>query len=191
MKGRILVTTLLDPAFVSAHELGARYKMRWNIGVDFRTIKATLEMDVRRCKSQPMVEKEIALYFLANNLVRWAMAEAALLAEGLQRVLSFTGNKRLLTAFGDQLRRTSSDEIGHLVMTVVRCIATLQLPQQPDRIEPRAKKRRPKNLPLLTVPRQIARNLILAQRTLNRVQWGQTPIFAVLFELLLERDLFP
>ncbi len=33
----------------------------------------------------------------------------------------------------------------------------------------RAKKRRPKNLPLLTVPRQVARDLILAQRTLNRV----------------------
>ena len=31
-----------------------------------------LEMDVLRCKSQPMVDKEIAVYFLAYNLVRWA-----------------------------------------------------------------------------------------------------------------------
>ena len=123
VNGRILVTTLLDPTFAPAHELGALYKMRWNIEVDFRTIKATLEMDVLRCKSQPMVEKEIAVYFLAYNLVA----------------------------------------------AVLRCIATLRLPQRPDRIEPRAKKRRPKNLPLLTVPRQVARDLILAQRTLNRV----------------------
>ena len=169
VNGRILVTTLLDPTFVSPRELGALYKMRWNIEVDFRTIKATLEMDVLRCKSQPMVEKEIAVYFLAYNLVRWAMAKAALLVDVLPRVLSFTGTKRLLSAFADQLRRTSGDEIRNLIATVLHGIAKLQLPQRPDRIEPRAKKRRPKNLPLLTVPRQVARDLILVRRTLNRV----------------------
>jgi len=169
VNGRILVTTLLDSKFAKAGELGALYKMRWNIEVDFRTIKATLEMDVLRCKSRPMVDKEIAVYFLAYNLVRWAMAKAALLADVLPRVLSFTGAKRLLSAFADQLRRTSGDEIRTLIATVLRCIATLRLPQRPNRIEPRAKKRRPKNLPLLTVPRQVARDLILAQRTLNRV----------------------
>ena len=126
-------------------------------------------MDLLRCKSQPMVEKEIAVYFLAYNLVRWAMAKAALLADVLPRVLSFTGTKRLLSAFADQLRRTSGDEIRNLIATVLRCIVMLRLPQRPDRIEPRAKKRRPKNLPLLTVPRQVARDLILTQRNLNRV----------------------
>jgi hypothetical protein len=49
-----------------------------------------------------------------------------------------------------------------LIATVLRSIATLRLPQRPDRIEPRAKKRRPKKLPLLTMPRQAARELILA-----------------------------
>lgn len=169
VNGRILVTTLLDPKHASVRDLGALYKMRWNIEVDFRTIKATLEMDVLRCKSQPMVEKEIAVYFLAYNLVRWAMAKAASFAGVLPRVLSFTGAKRLLSAFADQLRRTTDNEINALITTVLRCMATLRLPQRPDRIEPRAKKRRPKNLPLLTMPRQVARDLILAQRMLNRV----------------------
>ena len=40
-------------------------------------------MDVLRCKSQAMVEKEIAVYFLAYNLVRWVMAKAAVLADVL------------------------------------------------------------------------------------------------------------
>jgi len=167
--GRTLVTTLLDPALVSAQSLGALYKMRWNIEVDFRTIKATLEMDVLRCKSQPMVDKEIAVYFLAYNLVRWAMAKAASLADVLPRMLSFAGAKRVLCAFADQLRRISGDQVRALTGTVTACIATLRLPYRPDRIEPRAKKRRPKNLPLLTVPRQVARDLIYAQRALNRV----------------------
>lgn len=169
INGRILVTTILDPKEASAQVLGALYKMRWNIEVDFRTIKATLEMDMLRCKSQPMVDKEIAVYFLAYNLVRWAMARAALLADVLPRCLSFAGAKRLLCTFADQLRRTSGDQIRTMTETVTACIATLRLPHRPDRIEPRAKKRRPRNLPLLTVPRQVARDLIYAQRLLNRV----------------------
>jgi len=116
-----------------------------------------------------MVEKEIAVYFLAYNLVRWAMAKAAWLADVLPRALSFTGAKRLLNAFADQLRRTPVDQVRGVIATVLAAIATLKLPDRPDRIEPRAKKRRPKNLPLLTVPRQVARDLILAQRKLNRV----------------------
>ena len=169
VEGRILVTTLLDPLYVSVKSLGALYKMRWNIEVDFRTIKATLEMDVLRCKSQPMVDKEIAVYILAYNLVRWAMANAALLADILPRMLSFAGAKRLLGSFADQLRQTTGDQVRTLIATVTACMATLRLPHRPDRVEPRAKKRRPKNLPLLTVPRQVARDLILARKTLNRV----------------------
>jgi hypothetical protein len=79
------------------------------------------------------------------------------------------GAKRLLSAFADQLRRTPCDHRDALIATVLASIATLQLPNRPGRIEPRAKKRRPKNLPLLTVPRHIARELIYAQRQLNRV----------------------
>ena len=64
VNGRSLVTTLLDPK-IATGALTSLYKMRWNSEVDFRTIKATLEMDVLRYKSQPMIEKEIAVYFLA------------------------------------------------------------------------------------------------------------------------------
>ena len=96
------------------------------------------------------------------------MAKAALLADVLPRSLSFTGAKRLLGAFADQLRRTSGNQVHTTIATVTACIATLRLPYRPDRIEPRAKKRRPKKLPLLTLPRQAARDLIIAQRLLNR-----------------------
>jgi hypothetical protein len=103
---------------------------------------------VLRCKSQPMVEKETAVCLLAYNLVRWAMAKAAVLSNVLPRALRFTGFKRLLNAFAHQLRQTSSDKIRTMIAAVLASIATLQLPHRPDRIEPRAKKRRPKNIPL-------------------------------------------
>lgn len=40
--GRVIVTTLLDPKAAPAEALNSLYAMRWNIEVDFRTIKATL-----------------------------------------------------------------------------------------------------------------------------------------------------
>lgn len=162
--GRILVTTLLAPNIASAQEIDRLYVMRWNIEVDFRVIKATLQMDVLRCKSKEMIEKEIAVYLLAYNLVRWTMATAASLAEVLPRTLSFAGAKRILSAFAVHLRHCAGKRVSFMIATVLASIASLKLPHRPDRVEPRAKKRRPKNLPMLTVPRNIARANILAQR---------------------------
>lgn len=164
--GRIVVTTLLDPHAVPAAALDSLYALRWNIEVDFRTLKATLQMDVLRCKSPAMVEKEIAVYLLAYNLVRWTLAAAATLAEVLPRTLSFVGARRLLEAFAEQLRHAPGKRLTLMAGIVLSNIATLTLPHRPDRIEPRAKKRRPKPLPLLTVPRDAAREEIRRKRRL-------------------------
>lgn len=158
--GRVLVTTMLDPGSVAPQALDALYALRWSIEVDFRTIKAGLEMDVLRCQSSAMIEKEIAVYLLAYNLVRWSIASAAALADVLPRALSFIGAKRILLAFADQLRRFPRKRLSIMLAIVLASIASLRLPHRPGRIEPRAKKRRPKPLPLLTVPRQLAREKI-------------------------------
>ena len=170
--GRILVTTLLDPETVPTRAIDSLYAMRWNIEVDFRTIKATLQMDVLRCKSKDMVEKEIAVYLLAYNLVRWSMAQAAAFSGTLPRVLSFTGAKRLLEAFAEQLRHSPGRRTTLMAVIVLSSIAKLRLPHRPGRIEPRAKKRRPKPLPLLTVPRNEARSAIRAQRAAKRAAYA-------------------
>lgn len=73
VKGRVLVTPLHEPGYASAQALDQLYGMRWNIEVDFRSLKATMSMDVLRCKSKEMVDKEIAAYLLACNLVCWPM----------------------------------------------------------------------------------------------------------------------
>lgn len=167
VNGRILVTTLLDPKYASPRALGKLYAMRWNIEVDFRVIKSTLQMDVLCCKSQAMVEKEIAVCLLAYNWVRAAMAKAAALKDVLPRSLSFSAAKRLLAAFADQLRRTPADQLHAVTTQIFAAIAACRLPHRPHRIEPRAKKRRPKNLPLLTVHRNVAREQIRAQRLIR------------------------
>lgn len=166
--GRFLVTTMLNRTAVSPEQLDALYAMRWNIEVDFRTIKADLEMDILRCKQHERVEKEIAVYLLAYNLVRWAMATAATLGHVLPRALSFMGAKRVLTAFAEQLRHYPGKRPHVLIAIVLGAMASLEIPHRPGRVEPRAKKRRPKPLPLLTEPRTLARQRIRQnQRTQN------------------------
>jgi hypothetical protein len=164
VKGVIIVTTLLEPVQISPEELGRLYAMRWNIEVDFRTLKTVMNMDVLRCKSPNMVEKEIAVYFLTYNLVRWAMVRAARLAQVCVRELSFTGARRLIRVFACHLSEGIKEARNHLASALLKGIARCVLPKRPGRIEPRAKKRRPKPLPLLTVPRSVARAQIRAQR---------------------------
>jgi hypothetical protein len=161
---QIIVTTLTDPSQISPKELAALYAMRWNIEVDFRTIKVTLDMDVLRCMSPAMVNKEIAVYLLTYNLVRWAMARAAQVAQIPARALSFASSRRLICSFAGHLRRRTYHDTDCLSATLLASIARCKLPQRPDRVEPRAKKRRPKPLPFLTVPRELAREQIRAQR---------------------------
>jgi len=67
-------------------------------------------------------------------------------------------------AFGEQFRHCGRRRLSLMFATVLGAIASLTIPQRPGRIEPRAKKRRPKPLPLLTLPRQLARNNIFNQK---------------------------
>ena len=162
--GRILVTTLTDARIVSAAEVDALYRQRWQIEVDLRSIKAHMGMDILRAKSPSMVDKEIAAYLLAYNLVRALMARAAAGAHILARSLSFKGALQLLLAFEQHLRFSAG--IGARTMTahLLGAVSRLRLPIRPGRVEPRAVKRRPKNLPLLTQPRHAARVAIMQSR---------------------------
>jgi hypothetical protein len=129
----------------------------------------SMNMDVLRCKCPAMVQKEIAVYLLTYNLVRWTMACAAKLAQISARALSFATARRLIWNFAGHLRRRTYRDTRYLAATLLKSIAHCLLPKRPGRVEPRAKKRRPKPLPLLTVPRPAAREQILAQRALKVV----------------------
>ncbi|PUE06643.1 hypothetical protein B9Z48_20150 [Limnohabitans sp. WS1] len=122
-----------------------------------------MDMDVLRCKSPDMVRKEIAVFLLTYNLVRWSMMRAAQLVKVAPRDLSFTGARRLLLAFASRMSACFVDKLSELTATLLRKISECVLPKRPGRIEPRAKKRRPKPLPLLTLPRVLARQQIRAQ----------------------------
>lgn len=152
--GKILVTTLTSPNDASKQALKELYKSRWHVELDLRNIKTTLGMETLSCKTPEMAEKEMWVYFMAYNLIRITMAEAASWADLLPRQLSFKHTLQLWRAWRLQpCNMKDSESLKALLTLVVENVVG----NRPGRIEPRAVKRRPKPYPLMTKSRHQAR----------------------------------
>ena len=159
-----VVTTILD-ASIDGGQIGGLYERRWDGEVDIRSIKSTMKMDILRCKTPEMVEKEIWVYLLAYNLLRTVMAVAAS-ANGVEpREISFKGAKQALMAFAPKLEAARPQQRARLVDAMLKAVAYHRVGDRPGRWEPRARKRRPKPTKRLNQPRRIAK---LEQ---NRAKW--------------------
>ena len=66
------------------------YAQRWNVELDLRDIKQTLEMDFIHGQSPDIVKKEILLGFAAYNLIKHCISTAAAAAKLPPRSLSFS-----------------------------------------------------------------------------------------------------
>ena len=161
VKELVLVTTMRDAQGYTKEELAELYLQRWNIELDLRSIKDVMQMDVLRCKTPEMVEKEIWMHLLAYNLIRGVGAKAAAAHDQQPRRISFKGTLQTMTAFQEALRWAPPAERQHLVAEMLRAIAQHAVGDRPGRVEPRANKRRPKCEKLLMEPRQQARNRLL------------------------------
>ena len=151
---RTLVTTMLDPQQVSPRALGELYTQRWQVELDLRAIKTILGMEVLRCQTPEMIEKELWTTLLAYNLIRVLMAEAAGRSSLHPRDISFKHTVQMTLSWLG-LRRPSRKPTD--ISTLCKMIAQCQVGKRPGRVEPRARKRRPKSFPWLKVPRPVAR----------------------------------
>jgi hypothetical protein len=158
----LVATTLLDAQVYPKEDLAGLYRARWHAELDLRSIKQTMQMDVLRCKTPAMVRKEIWGHLLVYNLLRAAMAQAALGHGVVPRQVSLQGTRQTLTAFHSLLAQMPSTTRESIVSIVLNAIASHRVGTRPDRYEPRACKRRPKPYPLLRVPRQQARARLAA-----------------------------
>lgn len=60
--GQVLVTTMVNAQAVRKGELSALYARRWHVELDLRNLKTTLGLDVLRCLTPQMLEKELWVY---------------------------------------------------------------------------------------------------------------------------------
>ncbi len=146
---KILITTMLSAKKYPKKELKNLYKQRCNVEVDFRGLKTTLGMNILSCKSPAMCKKEIWVYFLANNLIRLVMAQAAQNKNLKPRELSFKHAVQIWNTYNLLGKEINAD--------MFALIAERKVGNRPGRLEPRAVKRRPKPYKLLMVERSKAR----------------------------------
>jgi hypothetical protein len=158
----VLVTTMVDGGQYNKEELADLFLKRWHIELDFRSIKCALKMDVLRCQSPEMVEKEIWMHLLAYNLIRGVMTQAARAHDREPRRVSFTGAWQTIKAFHESLSAASPGKRERLVAAMLKAIAGHRVGDRPGRVEPRANKRRPKKQRYLNEPRREARKRLTA-----------------------------
>lgn len=166
-----LVTSLLDPKLYPAEQLRALYARRWRLELCLRDLKTTMGMEQLRCQTPDMAEKELLAHLVAHNLIRCVMAEAvATYHVELERV-SFKGSldalRQYSNAIGQARNKKMRDQLWRdLLLNLARDL----VPHRPDRLEPRALKRRPKNFGWLTKPRRMFRESLHRNR-----HWKSNP----------------
>lgn len=142
-----LATTLLDADDYPFEALAELYGSRWRVEQNLRDLKQTMKMDVLKCMTVDGVQKELVVYAIVYNLVRLVMMEAARRQRvGVDRI-SFVDAMRWL------INAEPGEELPELVVN----------PDRPGRVEPRVRKRRPKQYPLIKRPRAELRNDLMAK----------------------------
>lgn len=156
-----LVTTLTDPKAWPAWLLAAIYARRWNIELYWDDIKTTLQMDMLSCRTPEMVHRELQMHFIAYNLLRSLMAEAALQCHVPLDRLSFKGTLDAAQEYSRAINQIPARQRGRRHQLYLELLATIAedlVPYRPDRREPRCQKRRPKAYPFLTRPRRLMKD---------------------------------
>jgi Transposase DDE domain len=142
-----LTTTLLDPVCYPKEKLAEAYGLRWTIETAIGHLKTTMKMDILRCQTVRGIEKELTMFLLIYNLVRMTVLEAARRQGVPPERISFSDALRWLAT------AKPGDELPDLVIN----------PHRPGRAEPRVRKRRPKEFPLMQQPRATLRQELAAQ----------------------------
>ncbi len=155
------ITTLLELAQASSEELGELYRRRWHAELDLRSLKQSMGMDELRCKTPAMVRKELWVNLLGYNLLRGVLARSATEAGVLPRDLSFRGAVQTLLGLAPVLSAAGGVGYEEGLKRLWVAVATHRVGNRPDRVEPRAIKRRRRNYPLLNEPRKLARQRLL------------------------------
>lgn len=153
VKGLVYVTTLRDAKAYPKTALADLYQQRWKIELDFRSIKTSMGMEMLRCKSPAMVDKEIAVNLLAYNLIRANLAGAAQANDKIPRQLSFMAAVQLLSNTAGFCLTLTATALEPLLDPLLAAMAYTTVGTRKRRNQPRVIKRRPKPYPLMTKPR--------------------------------------
>jgi hypothetical protein len=155
-----IITTLTDAKQYRRDDIIELYRQRWHVELDIRAIKVNMGMEDLRCRTPEMVEKEIWTCMLAYNLIRLKLLQSAKENNVLPITLSFTFGLQSVAAgwmIGLLVNVETREEMTRVDL---ESMSKRRVGDRPNRVEPRAVKRRPKPMKLLTIPRDEAREIL-------------------------------
>jgi hypothetical protein len=164
VKKLVVVTTLLDSETYTSEDVGDLYRSRWQVELDIRSLKVGLQLEVMRCLSPFMIEKELWANVLSYNLLRKIGAQAALVGGRRPRELSFTALKQAVEGSWHLLSTATTEVQGEVGRYLLKELSKQRVGDRPSRHEPRAVKRRPKQQALLRKPRAEAKAELLRRQ---------------------------
>jgi hypothetical protein len=149
VKRIVLVTTLLDAVQFPAAMIAPMFAVRWQAETNIAHLKQTLQLDVLRSRTAEGVLKELHCIVIIYNLVRQVMLAAARRQRVDPQRISFIDAWRWLR------QANTNDPLPELIVN----------PDRPNRVQPRVRKRRPKQYPLMQQPRHdLIRQLLLKRK---------------------------
>ncbi len=156
-----LFTTLTDPTAYPPKRLLELYGWRWQVELNFRTVKSTMQMDQSETKSSEMVRKEFYVGLMAYNLVRGLMVIAAEQAGCSPLQLSFAKVHGLLALMLTELFLDwmSGPLCRQRLLWLLEEASAAKLPRRrkPRPNEPRAQYHKPQVFPTIKASRAQAR----------------------------------
>ena len=151
-----VATTLIDNKKYPKHEIAELYRRRWLAELFLRDLKTSMHMDVLRCKSPQLIYKEMTIYMIAYNLIRALILEAALKKKIDPYRISFKGTISTIRQWTPLMASLKNEhEKKNVINNMIKILAMDIVPYRPNRLQPRAVKRRRNSYQLLTKPRNI------------------------------------
>lgn len=163
LRGAIVSEAFRDDAEYSLYDICELYSRRWQVEIDLRQVKTTLEMEQFEVKSVEMFKKELIAGLLTYNIILSFMLKAAIKASIKVIKLSFSKCfrriRKLFTKDIPAWVKKQGKELDDLLNRLAKCT----LPRQPNKVkhEPRKVRRKPAVFPQLRGSRQDARKEVL------------------------------
>ena len=151
-QGYYLITTLLDEEIYSASDLANLYRQRWEVELFFRDLKTTLGMDILRCRTPEMIQKELLMHWIVYNALRYLMLRSGDHTALSTHRLSFKASLQALRQWDPHLNRArlSPQKRREMMNELCLVIADSVVLERAGRREPRCLKRRPKPYAIMT-----------------------------------------
>ena len=152
-----IVTTLLDATLYPTEQILAAYAKRWRMEMCLDDLKTTLGMEQLSCRTPAMVQRELLVFLIAHNLLRWMMVQAAQHNQVQLERISFTGTLDAFRQWAHAIAKVGRSarhkrKRANLWEKFLASLGADLLPLRPGRREPRAVKKRSK-YPKLNKPR--------------------------------------